>query len=65
MVNRRRIAVSIDAKIEIVMMFLVTADGKLFQTVGAEMQKARTAVVVLVDGTVSRTEFDERRERTG
>jgi len=39
-------------------------DGKLFQTVGAEMQKARAAMVVLVDGTVSRTEFDERREQT-
>jgi len=40
-------------------------DGKLFQTIGAEMQKAQDVVAVLVDGTVSRTEFDERRERTG
>jgi len=42
-----------------------TADDKLFQTAGGHMQKAQAAVTVLVDETVSRTEFDECRERTG
>jgi len=43
----------------------LTTDGKLFQTVGTEMWKARSAVAVLLDGTVSRTEFDVRRKQTG
>jgi len=33
----------------------LTTDGELFQTVRAEMQKARAAVAVLVDGAGSRT----------
>jgi len=37
----------------------LNADDKLFLTVGAEMRKARAAVAVLVDETVSRTEFND------
>jgi hypothetical protein len=44
--------------------FLTVVD-RLFHTVGAETQKARAAVTVLVGGTVSSIEFDDRRGRAG
>jgi hypothetical protein len=43
----------------------LTSDGRLFQTVGAEMRKARVAVIVLGGGTLSGVELDDRRIRTG
>ena len=43
----------------------LSSDGRLFQTVGAEMRKARVAVIVLVGGTLSSVEFDDRTVRTG
>ena len=43
----------------------LTSDGRLFQTVGAETRKARAAVIILVVGTISKVEFDDRRVRTG
>ena len=45
---------------------VLTATGKLFQTVGAATLKAREAVTVLTRlGTTSRCELDERRVLTG
>ena len=42
----------------------LTADVKPFQTVGAEMQKARAVVTVSVGGTVNSIKIDERGKRT-
>jgi len=39
--------------------YSLTADGILFQTIGAKMQKARAAVADLVGGTISSVEFVE------
>lgn len=43
----------------------LTVDGRLFHTVGAETQKVRAKVTVLVGGTVSNIELDDRREWVG
>jgi len=65
-VNRRRVETVVPLVGTEIGAVTIFPNGR-WQTVphGAEMQKARVALTILIGGTMSREDFDKRRYRAG